>query len=120
VAVILPSQTRNAGTYQGALSQTGVPIPPDATVLTVALTMAQTDVDDGRNSCVYTVEGDYGNGWEFIFGDTWTGGYPVKPGVVRVAPVWAYSTTTRPFPRDIRATMQTNRRWVWGVDITVS
>lgn len=122
MTTVLPQQQRNADTYQGLLSQAGVSIPPTATTISALMLEAQADIDDTRNQATLTVEGDWGNGWEPVAGpNTWVGGAGTpKPGQIRHALGFEYSTTARPMPNDLRATITTNRRWSWGVDLTVS
>jgi hypothetical protein len=122
MTVVLAQQNRNAGTYQGTLGQAGVSIAPAATTISASLVMAQADVENAANSVTLTVEGDWGAGWEPVAGpNAWTGGTGgVKPGQTPSPPGFLYSTTSRPMPNDLRATVVTNRRWSWGVDVTTS
>lgn len=121
MAIVIPQQSRLAGTYQGTLSQAGITIPPGATQIEFVMPMSQADIDDTRNTLVYHLEGDWGNGWENIYGPAdWAGGYPIKPGTVRQPPTFRYSTSARPMPNDMRGTATTTRRWAWGLDIMVS
>lgn len=122
MAVILPQQNRSAGTYQGTLSQAEVTIPAGATSILAQMLMSQASIEDTANTVSFTVEGDWGNGWEPIAGPLdWQGGTGVvMPGQVRHAPGFGYSTSARPMPNDMRAIVVTNARWVWGVDITVT
>jgi hypothetical protein len=116
MAVVVPQQNRSAGTYQGALDVT-----PGTTAISASLLMAQAEIDDPANAVTFTVEGDWGAGFEPVAGPIdWVGGGPVRPGQTRTAPGFTYETTSRVMPTTLRATVTTNRRWVWGVDLTVA
>jgi hypothetical protein len=123
MAIVLPQQNRNAGTYQGVF------VAPAGTTRVIAtILQAAADTADTTNGMDFLIEGtndppsipDNSATW-FTVGNPghWQGGQAPKPGVAPAPPqVNLYSSNG--VPSRLRATAITNRRWAWGLDVVTA
>jgi hypothetical protein len=113
---VVPQTQRNAGTY----TSPNIDLEAGVIELRATMTMPSTELSNVDNSVVYQVDGsfDSGQSWQLLVGSSWVGGPPIGQAPFRDPPTCRVNTT--PMPVVVRATVTTNRRWSWGVELVTT